>query len=250
MLVIWHQGHNSPCEIPGGDPDYDGVVDFLNQLGYDVLNLHMPTYQLNAVPPLFACDHAAFAALELLGVPVFRFFLEPVVRAVNFALSQGYSRVAMAGLSGGGWSTVLGAAIDPRIQLSVPVAGSVPCDFRHTSWDFEQQCHSSWAQVANYTTLYALAALEPNRTSVQVLHEQDPCCFHGCGRHDRIRAYNADVASRARGLFQTAVTSGNVHEVNPRDRVILGGLLDRLRVQGALQPSDVRRLPFNTLDEW
>ena len=145
---------------------------------------------------------------------------------------------------------LLYAAIDPRIQLSVPVAGSVPCDFRHTSWDYEQRCNSTWAQVANYSTLYALAALERNRSSVQILHEQDPCCFHGCGRHDRIRAYNGDVGSRARGLFQTAVTSGNVHEVNPRDRVILGGLLDKLRVYGALTPDDVRRLPFNTLDEW
>ena len=250
VLVVWHQGHNAPCEIPGGDPDYDGVVDYINQLGYDVLNLHMPTFQLNAAAPPFACNHSAFAPLEAAGVPVFRFFLEPVVRAVNFALEQGYARVAMAGLSGGGWSTALAAAIDPRIQLSVPVAGSLPCDFRHTSWDFEQQCSRPWAAVANYSTLYALAALEPERASVQVLHEQDPCCFHGCGRHDRIRAYNADVAAAAAGLFQTVVTTGNVHEVNPRDRVVLAALLDRLRVSGRLLPEDVRRLPFNTLEEW
>ena len=245
-LVIFHQGHNSPCEIPGGDPDYDGTVDFLNQAGFDVLNLHMPTYQLNAAPPLFACDHAAFAALEQQeGMPVFRFFIEPVVRAVNFALAQGYARVAMAGLSGGGWTTAVAAAIDPRIQLSVPVAGSVPCDFRHTSWDFEQQCNSSWARVANYSTLYALAALEPNRTSVQLLHEADPCCFHACGRHDRIRAYNADVAGRARGLFQTAVTVGNVHEVNPRDRVILAALLDAYARGAPLPPLDA--LPYDLM---
>lgn len=115
----------------------------------------------------------------------------------------------------------------------------------------EQFCDNSWAAIANYSTLYKLAALEANRTSVQILHEQDPCCFHGCGRHDRIRAYNADVAgSGAAGLFQTAVTTGNVHEVNPRDKVILASLLDKLRIAGALLPDDVRRLPFNTLEEW
>jgi hypothetical protein len=32
----------------------------------------------------------------------------------------------MLGLSGGGWSTTLAAAVDPRIQLSFPTAGSVP----------------------------------------------------------------------------------------------------------------------------
>ena len=170
-LVIFHQGHNSPCDIPEGDPDYDGVIDFLNQIGYDTINLHMPLYQVNAAG-FFDCDHSAFAALELLGAPVFRFFLEPIVRAVNFAVSVGYSRIVLAGLSGGGWSTVLGAAIDPRIALSVPIAGSMPCDFAHTSWDFEQLCTNAWAQVANYSTLYALASLEPGRVSVQVLHEQ------------------------------------------------------------------------------
>ena len=31
----------------------------------------------------------------------------------------------MIGLSGGGWSTTVAAALDPRIGLSLPVAGSV-----------------------------------------------------------------------------------------------------------------------------
>ena len=249
-LVIWHQGHNAPCLIPGGDADYDGIVDHLNQLGFDVLNLHMPAYQVNAVPPLFVCDHAAFAPLEALGVPVFRFFLEPIVRAVTWAIEEaGYRRVALAGLSGGGWSTTLAAALDARVALSVPIAGSVPCDMRHTSWDYEQLCNRSWAMVANYTNLYALAALEANRTSVQILHEQDPCCFHGCGRHARIREYNGYVAGVAGGNFRTAVTAGNVHEVNPRDRAILAGLLHRLDRAGSLDADDVRRIPFNLLDE-
>lgn len=150
-LVLWHNGHNTPCVIPGGDLDYDGTVDWLNQLGYDVLSLHMPTYQVNAGAPPFACNHGAFEELEAQGLPVFRYFLEPIARAVAFALARGYSRVVMGGLSGGGWSTTLAAAIDPRIGLSMPVAGSMPCDFAHVSWDFEQQCNSTWAMVANYS---------------------------------------------------------------------------------------------------
>ena len=47
-LVILHQGHDQPCVIPGGDFDFDGSVDWLNQLGYDVMNHHMPTFQPNA----------------------------------------------------------------------------------------------------------------------------------------------------------------------------------------------------------
>jgi hypothetical protein len=249
VLVVWHNGHNSPCEIPGGDPDYDGTVDWLNQLGYDVMALHMPTFQVNAVPGTpFACNHAYFAELEKQGLPVFRFFLEPIHRAVSFALAQGYKKIVMGGLSGGGWSTTLASAIDPRIDVSMPVAGSMPCDFAHVSWDFEQQCNSSWATVANYSTLYALAALEPSRASVQIIHEQDPCCFHGCHRHARIRQYNAWVSEVAGGLFQTCVTSGNVHEVNPRDKVVFGSLLDKFRISG-LERADLNTLPFNLLRE-
>jgi hypothetical protein len=61
-----------------------------------------------------------------------QFFLEPVWLSVNYAKSLGYQRIIMGGLSGGGWTTTVAAAIDPRIGLSFPVAGSVPCDFRHT----------------------------------------------------------------------------------------------------------------------
>ena len=130
---------SQPCVIPDGDPDYDGSVDWLNQLGYDVMNHHMPTFQPNAVNPYgVQCDHAWFAQFEVQGASVLRFFLEPVVRSINYATTLGYKRVVMTGLSGGGWSTTMLAAIDPRITLSLPVAGSMPCDFQHTSWDYEQ----------------------------------------------------------------------------------------------------------------
>ena len=36
----------------------------------------------------------------------------------------------MLGLSGGGWSTTLASAVDPRIQLSFPTAGSIPFDLK------------------------------------------------------------------------------------------------------------------------
>ena len=252
-LVVLHQGHDQPpCVLPDGLADFDGTIDWLNQLGYDVANHDMPTYQANAVNIYNAtCDHAFFAQFAAQGAPFMRVFLEPVVRTINYALGElGYKRVVMAGLSGGGWSTVLMSAIDPRIALSVPVAGSMPCDFQHTSWDFEQLCNNTWAQVANYSSLYVLGALEPNRTHIQLLHEQDPCCYHACGRHARIRAYNGDVRGEAAGLFATAVTQGNAHEVNPRDKTIIAGLLEQLRVKGALARSDVDALPFDTMREW
>ena len=71
-----------------------------------------------------------------------RFFLEPVSLAINFAITQGYERFVMVGLSGGGWSTTVASALDKRIGLSFPVAGSLPLDMRTNDWhdggDYEQ----------------------------------------------------------------------------------------------------------------
>eukprot|EP01051_Picozoa_sp_SAG22_P019665 SAG22_NODE_3704_length_1566_cov_1.912065_2_plen_119_part_00 len=68
-----------------------------------------------------------------------RFFLEPIILTINYATEVlGYEKIVMMGLSGGGWSTTIAAAVDPRIDLSMPTAGSIPCEFKHTSWDYEQ----------------------------------------------------------------------------------------------------------------
>ena len=55
---------------------------------------------------------------------------------------------------------------------------------------------------------YVMAALEPERTSIQIIHEHDPCCFHGFGRHERIIAYNEWVATQVEGHFATVPTIG------------------------------------------
>jgi hypothetical protein len=58
------------------------------------------------------------------------------------------------------------------------------------------------------------------------------------------------VRGEGKGGFVTAVTQGNAHEVNPRDKVILGGLLEELRVGGKLTRAFIDALPFNTMREW
>ena len=61
------------------------------------------------------------------GSPL-RFFLEPVVTGINYFLSKypACHDIAMMGLSGGAWTTTVAPAIDTRITLSIPVAGSQP----------------------------------------------------------------------------------------------------------------------------
>lgn len=252
VLVLMHEGHDDDCSTCFAD--YDGTVDFLNQLGYDVMYFHMPGWGCSPLNiPGYNCEngHTPLQFFADKGAKVLRLFLEPVVRAINYGTDVlGYDTIVMMGLSGGGWTTTMMGAIDPRIDLSIPIAGSVPCDFAHTSWDFEQLCNQTWYQNVNYTNLYVLAANEPDRASVQVLHEADPCCFHACHRHDRIRMYNQYVQNTAGGAFGTVATVGNAHEVNIRDKVVVAHLLDTVRLNGKVTQTDVNNLPYNTLKEW
>eukprot|EP00913_Durusdinium_trenchii_P028733 g26948.t1 len=223
-LVIFHRGHGRGDDCPTFG-DNDGTTDWLNQLGLDVVTMMMPFRDCNTQQEQPFSGHAWFEHFEKQQVPWLRFFLEPVIKTINYAMNTlGYERILMAGLSGGGWTTTLAAAVDPRIELSVPIAGSLPCDFRKKSFDFEQFCDSQWARIGNYTALYVLASLEKHRSSLQVLHEADPCCFHGCGRHNRIEEYGRFVRASSQGLFQTVVTEGNRHEVNVRDKILIGNL--------------------------
>ena len=230
-------------------PWIDQTSDWLNQVGFDVMVIQMPLHQCNYVPES-NCEHSWFAQFEAQGAKTFRYFLEPVVLTINYAQSLGYKKIMMMGLSGGGWTTTMLGAIETRLRLTMPIAGSIPCEFKHTSWDYEQFCTNKWAQICDYECLYTLAGLEEDRYSVQVIHEDDPCCFHGYGRHERIQAYNKEIQSRIAGHFETVVTVGNVHEVNVRDKIVTGYLMDRFKEQDGLTAQDFASIPFNSLRAW
>ena len=247
-LVIFHHGHSQPCD-QCWIPWIDQTSDWLNQVGYDVMVIQMPLHQCNYHAES-NCLHNWFGQFSEQGAKVFRFFFEPVVLTINYAQSLGYKQIMMMGLSGGGWTTTVMGAIDTRLRLTVPIAGSEPCHFNHTSWDFEQFCWNKWAGICDYECLYTLGGLEADRYMVQINHEQDPCCFHGAGRHGPIVAYNDKVRREIDGHFETVLTVGNVHEVNVRDKIVAGYLFERFRVQDKLTPGDFASIPFNTLREW
>ncbi|CAK9072027.1 unnamed protein product [Durusdinium trenchii] len=83
---------------------------------------------------------------------------------------------------------------------------------------------------------------------LQLLHEADPCCFHGCGRHRRIQEYGDFVRARSAGHFRTVVTEGNLHLVNPREKIIIGTLLYKMARGQAVTAADLLT-PFDLLRE-
>lgn len=138
--------------------------------------------------------------------------------------------------------------------MSFPTAGSVPFAIKTGAYagsdrgDYEQLAERPIYSICNFTCMYILASLEEARNQVQVLHDHDPCCFRAEGRHGEIKQYNAQVqAAGIQGWMRTAVTAGNFHQVNVRDKVIVSAVVEKLRANNRLTPADLNSIPFDIL---
>lgn len=152
-LVLYHNGHEAHwlgpkaseplcvrwMDAQRGDPDrvpecwlnYDTTLGWINELGYDAMEFNMPLRGPNNNGSIGTMSHRYFAPLEAAGHHPLRFFVEPVFLAVNFAKAQGYKRIAMIGLSGGGWTTTVAAGLDPRIGVPASCARPFPRSISH-----------------------------------------------------------------------------------------------------------------------
>jgi dienelactone hydrolase len=90
------------------------------------------------------------------------------------------SRVAVTGLSGGGWQTILISSLDPRVTLAAPVAGYssfvTRAQFPDQDLGDSEQTPVDLASIADYTTLTAMLAPRPLMISNNAY---DNCCFRG-----------------------------------------------------------------------
>lgn len=134
----------------------------------------------------------------------------------------------MTGISGGGWETVIYAAIDPRIKYSFPVAGSLPLYLRgeqcggsgHDWGDYEQGGKGGWPAIfyqetASYLDLYLLGSIGDDRKQIQIYNKYDPCCFAG----ERFKNFEDLLAKKAKtisgGYFKAvADTSHQEHKIS------------------------------------
>ncbi|MCX7425965.1 MAG: hypothetical protein NTW96_10155 [Planctomycetia bacterium] len=119
---------------------------------------------------------------------VLRLFLEPTVQTVNhFQHARPDMKDAtMIGLSGGGWTIAMVAAIDTRIKLSIPVAGCAPIYVQNrigSIADVEQVFAPLLGEgdathapdgVATYLEHFVLAACGPGRRQIMVTIPGEP----------------------------------------------------------------------------
>jgi hypothetical protein len=191
QLIIYHQGSDGDFLL--------GIetIQFFLQEGYTVMAFAMPLLGNNNHPEVFiphlgnvrlpgALHFQLFFVEDLIeqGI-ILKVFIEPVIVGLNYADTLGFERYAMIGISGGGWTTHLVAAVDRRIERSYPVAGSIPF-FQRFDGQAADTDLLAYVQMLpgifpdlNYLELYILGAYGVNRKQLMVINQFDPCCFWG-----------------------------------------------------------------------
>ena len=174
-LVIYHAGHDGYIPIYYTQPDYENVPGYnsgdlvrkLVENGYTVASIAMPFLQQG---------HSGYLPTPNGTINHLRFFVEPTIRIINQFTNA--TKVFMTGISGGGWTTTLVAALDTRITVSAPTAGSLPFYIVPQPRDWEQFL-PGLPVTCDYTNLYVMAADRPGRVQTQFLNSNDGCCFSG-----------------------------------------------------------------------
>ncbi|MEQ1862118.1 MAG: hypothetical protein ABMA13_19545 [Chthoniobacteraceae bacterium] len=125
-------------------------------------------------------SHYRLNQLDLCGVSGLAPFYLAMSRGIDLLLALPYAdpkRVAVSGLSGGGWQTITISALDPRVTLCNPVAGyssfKTRARFPSDLGDSEQT-PNDLATVADYTHLTAMLA---GRAALLTFNAKDNCCF-------------------------------------------------------------------------
>lgn len=124
--------------------------------------------------------HGRSAQVDLCGTSSLGLFYLLMSRAIDILVSHPQvdpTRIGVAGLSGGGWHTILISSLDDRVAFANPVSGysSFHTRVRHFSdlGDSEQTA-VDLAGTADYTHLTAMRAPRP---TLLTYNRRDACCF-------------------------------------------------------------------------
>lgn len=124
--------------------------------------------------------HYRMNQLDLCGTGGLAPFHLAMKRGLDVLLSTNNAdpkRVAVSGLSGGGWQTIFISALDTRVTLANPVAGysSFLTRIKHfKDLGDSEQTPSDLAALADYTHLTAMLA---PRALLLTYNSKDNCCF-------------------------------------------------------------------------
>lgn len=125
-------------------------------------------------------SHNHLALLDLCGRSGLSVFYLAMSRGLDVLLAHPHtdaSRVAVTGLSGGGWQTIILSSLDTRVKLATPVAGHSALRqrvaHRNSIGDLEQN-PTDLVAIADYVHLNALMTPRP---TLLIYNTKDNCCF-------------------------------------------------------------------------
>lgn len=157
--------------------------------------------------------HSQMNQLDLCGTSGLAPFYLSMSRGLDILMQHPHAdsnRVAVSGLSGGGWQTIIISALDERVTLSNPVAGYSSFKTRvrhHSDLGDSEQTPVDLATTADYAQLTAMRAPRP---TLLTFNAKDNCCFatphalppliaaarpvfHLYGQADALRTHNNEV---------------------------------------------------------
>jgi hypothetical protein len=123
--------------------------------------------------------HYRMNQIDLCGASGLAPFYLAMSRALDLGLalpSVDPGRVAVSGLSGGGWQTIVISSLDERVTLANPVAGygSFRTNILFDDLGDSEQVPNDMALVVDYTHLTAMRAPRP---TLLTYNASDDCCF-------------------------------------------------------------------------
>lgn len=151
----------------------------INQAKRGILSLNVEWFNMGQLRTE-GYAHGRMNQLDLCGTSGLAPFYLSMKKGLDVLLSLEHadpSRVGVAGLSGGGWQTIIISALDPRVTLSNPVAGYSSFITRGKNFSDlgdSEQTPVDLALTADYSHLTALMAPRPTLLTYNL---NDNCCF-------------------------------------------------------------------------
>ncbi|MGD1102746.1 MAG: acetylxylan esterase [Terriglobia bacterium] len=126
-------------------------------------------------------SHGYVGHLDLVGANEVGLFYLAMRRGLDYLWDNpnvDQKRIAVTGLSGGGWQTIILSSLDERVNLSIPVAGYTTLEGRlvlpRTEPGDIEQNGTDLLVGQDYSTLTAIRAPRP---TLQINNAEDDCCF-------------------------------------------------------------------------